>query len=225
MGFLVYCEIPSKCLIKIGLITPKSLGVKDRPDYWCIKGWNNTLEKMDYQADVVFFGNSITYDSDFRKALPYLKIVNLGYPGDNIEGMKLRCRQISFMKPKYIFCMAGINDLLQKRTTKETITSWKDLLDSIKYTNPNAHIFIESVLPVNHTFKPNCVETDSIKLLNLLLQDLAKKRDVQFVDLFSKYAQTDGEMPEVYSIDGIHIKDSAYKIWEDQVLQIIKNNY
>lgn len=29
-------------------------------DYWCIQGWSNTLAKLDYDADVVFFW-SFTY--------------------------------------------------------------------------------------------------------------------------------------------------------------------
>ena len=33
---------------------------EDRGDYWCIQGWTNTLNKLGYDADVVFFGNSIT---------------------------------------------------------------------------------------------------------------------------------------------------------------------
>ena len=38
-----------------------------RRDYWCIRGWTNTLEKLHLDVDVVFFGNSITRGSSFEK--------------------------------------------------------------------------------------------------------------------------------------------------------------
>ena len=38
-----------------------------RGDYWSIRGWTNTLEKLHLDMDVVFFGNSITCGSSFEK--------------------------------------------------------------------------------------------------------------------------------------------------------------
>lgn len=42
----------------------------DAPDYWARNGWTNTLQKLDYDADIAFFGNSITCMSNFQKSFP-----------------------------------------------------------------------------------------------------------------------------------------------------------
>ena len=69
----------TKVLVKLGLKEPV---VKTNH---ALLAWENCLEKLDYDADVVFFGDSITYQSDFQH--PGLKIVNLGYSGDTLSGI------------------------------------------------------------------------------------------------------------------------------------------
>lgn len=97
---------------------------KDRGDYYCISGWTNTLNKLNYDADVVFFGNSITRGGDFQDYFTDVKTCNLGYPGDNMDGMMLRMGQIKAVNPEKVFVMAGINGLQSqtimflKRNTK-----------------------------------------------------------------------------------------------------------
>ena len=71
-----------------------------RGDYWCLQGWTNTLEKLHLDVDVVFFGNSITRGSSFEKYFPDVSICNLGYSGDNTDGMLLRVNQIKAVNPE-----------------------------------------------------------------------------------------------------------------------------
>ena len=84
-----------------------------RGDYWSIRGWTNTLEKLHLDMDVVFFGNSITCGSSFEKYFPNVKICNLGYPGDNTDGMLLRTKQIKAVNPAYKTIIEIIRDLFR----------------------------------------------------------------------------------------------------------------
>lgn len=45
-----------RVLCKFGLIEDNMVG----GNYWAKVGWTNTLEKLNINADIVFFGNSIT---------------------------------------------------------------------------------------------------------------------------------------------------------------------
>ena len=83
----------------------------DAPDYWAIRGWTNTLQKMSYDADICFLGNSITYASNFQTYFTDKKIVELGYPGDTMIGMMRRMDMLRAVCPEKVFLMAGINDL------------------------------------------------------------------------------------------------------------------
>lgn len=72
----------------------------DALDYWALNGWTNTLQKLDYDADIAFFGNSITCMSDFQKSFPDKKVINLGYPGDTMKGMVLRMAMLKAVEPE-----------------------------------------------------------------------------------------------------------------------------
>ena len=104
---------------------------KDRGDYWCIQGWTNTLRKLNYDADMVFFGNSITRGSSFHEFFPQLNICNLGYPGDDLDGMVFRVQQIKAVNPEKVFVMAGINGL-QYQTEEDFEKKYQRMVDSIK---------------------------------------------------------------------------------------------
>lgn len=53
--------------------------------------------------------------SDFQSYFPNKKIIELGYPGDNIKGMQMRVAQIVAVHPKKVFIMAGTNSLSYKK--------------------------------------------------------------------------------------------------------------
>lgn len=120
---------------------------QDRGDYWCIQGWTNTLRKLGYDADVVFFGNSITRGGNFQDYFPNVKTCNLGYSGDNMDGMMLRMEQIKAVSPEKVFVMAGINGL-QMQTDDVFEKKYQQMVDSIKKTVPEAEVYLQSILPV-----------------------------------------------------------------------------
>lgn len=217
---LVRHDVIKKIMISRGLL---KMEVTDRPDYHCVLGWENTLEKMDYKADACFFGNSITFHSDFQKDYPHLKIVNLGYSGDIIEGMLFRYKQIASVKPDKIFIMAGHNDLTNPYLTMERFGKlYNQLIDSIQGTNPNSSIFLESILPVNHQMKHNIMSSDRIIEANRIIKTLAGERSLVYVDLFSLYADKNNELPIELTTDGIHLKPSSYKMWSDKINQYLE---
>ena len=74
-------------------------------------GWNNTLVKLDYDSDIVFFGDSHTSRSDFRSFFPEKKIVTLGCPGDNLIGMQKRVKGVAAVNPEQVFVRGGENGL------------------------------------------------------------------------------------------------------------------
>lgn len=207
-------------LQKIGLV---EFDEKLRGDYWCIQGWTNTLEKLNIDVDVVFFGNSITRGSNFDKYFKDVSICNLGYPGDDTYGMTLRVKQIKAVNPEKVFVMAGINGLAHQ--SKEIFTiRYVALVDSIKETVPNAHIFIQSILPVNtqmdmgKNFKG---KEQRIQEYNEIVKSIAKEKECTYIDLYSLYA-VDGILPKQLTKDGIHLKPEAYERWANAIRQYIE---
>lgn len=188
---------------------------------WAVKSWENTLSKMDYDADIVFFGDSLTYSGDFNKNLEGLKIVNLGYPGDDLDGMILRTEMISDVKPEKIFIMAGINSLI-KLDVEDAEIKFENLIDKIKKENPNAILYIESVLPLTRegteTFScPNA----KIEEYNSYVMDYANRNQITYIDLYSEY-EDNGFLAEKYCVDGkIHLKSESYGLWYSKLREYV----
>lgn len=190
----------------------------ERRDYHCLLGWENTLNKMGYKADVCFLGNSLIYNSNFQNDFSDKKIVNLGYPGDGLEGMIARHKQVSAVHPDKIFIMAGCNDIDKKRFSMNTFRDlYNQLIDSIMISNPGATIYLQSILPVNHDLRPRMYSTSLINEANTIIEEIAIRRSLTYIDLFSLYADDNNELDKRLTTDGQHLKPSAYTIWSEAI--------
>ena len=206
----------SQAIERRGYINIKSQSL---PDYWAIRGWTNTIKKLRIESDIVFFGNSITAGSDFQTNFPDKKIVNLGYPGDNINGMLRRIPMLSAVKPKKVFLMAGTNDLVHIGLEEYT-TRYTQLVKTIKDSIPNVTIYIESVLPSNHKLG-NYAPNDKVQKANIALQDIAKNNDCTFIDLYNLYVDDKNELSIEFTKDGVHLLPTSYNIWTEAIEKYI----
>lgn len=204
-------------LERIGLI---KLDPTKRGDYWSIIGWTNTLEKLHLDVDVVFFGNSITRGSSFEKYFPDVKICNLGYSGDNTDGMLLRVNQIKAVNPEKVFVMAGINGL-HVQTEQVFTEKYATMVDSIKQAVPTAKIYLQSILPVNPSMKAGkSFNKEKIAKCNEIVKKIAEQKRCVYVDLYRLYA-VDGIMPEELTKDGVHLFPKAYDRWANEIRKFI----
>ena len=200
-------------LIKLGLKEPVA------QINWCQLGWNNSLEQLNYDSDIIFFGDSITYNGDYQEEFSSYKIVNLGYPGDTLDNMLQRSSVISSLTPEKIFILAGINGLTDN-SINDSFVKYDSLISSIAESNPNAEIFIESLLPIS-TYKESAYcSNNSIIEFNNLLKIYCSKNRYTYVDLYSLYV-SDGSMIEEYTKDGIHLKPEYYRFWYDKLSEYI----
>lgn len=187
---------------------------------WAVVGWNNTLEKLGYDSDIVFLGDSITRGSDFRDYFPNKKIVNLGYSGDNLSRMTERVSMIKAVSPEQVFIMGGINGL-KDFNINQCIEKYSSLLDLIIAAVPNAKIYIQSVLPISSSEEEKYCHNKTIVKFNDKLKKLALKRGVTYIDLYSLY-ELNGEMDSSLTKDGVHIWPEAYERWAEVLRPYIK---
>lgn len=188
----------------------------------CLRGWTKSLESLHDTVDVVFIGNSITYGGEFDKAFPTIKICNLGYPSDDLKGMRRRVPQIKAMHPQKVFIMGGLNGLIQMNLD-DFRTQYESLVKELKYASPETQLFLQSILPVNeelfgHPLTPN----QKIEQANMIIKDVALSNHSTYIDLHSHYQQ-DGKLNKEYSDDGIHLKEEAYQYWYKTIKQYFKD--
>ena len=181
---------------------------KGAPMDFAVEGWKNCLMKMDYECDVAFFGDSITRASDFREFFDGVRICNLGFAGDTVEGIKRRVPMLEYVKPKKVFILIGINSL-RDNNIDLTYRSYSELLDEVLGAVPGARIYVLSLLPVGaakerKSFGRGLVRNTTIRAFNERLARLAAEKGTAFVDIYPAY-EKDGQMDPAYTTDGLHI--------------------
>lgn len=181
------------------------------PDDSAIRAWTNTLKKLRMNVDIVFFGNSITANSDFKQYYPEFNIINLGLPGDIIPGMNDRVQMIKAVSPSKVFVMAGTNDLYHI-SVDQYVARYESLLDNLCNNLPKAQIYIQSVLPMNHSLDSSAPSHKKIHEANEAIKKVAEERGLIFIDLYNLY-ECKGELPIEYTDDGVHLRPQAYEKW------------
>lgn len=218
--FLLYkYHVIDNLFVKLQLVEENEISDKTG-DYWAITGWANTLQKLNYKADIVFFGSSNIMYSDFRTYFPDKQIVNLGYPGDTTMGMMRRMNMLRAVNPNKIFVYGGFNGLANQ-SLEEFSQHYKVLVDSVQHTCPKADIILLSILPINHV-QFDRLSNEKIRRANECIYRISKEKRLSFVDLFSLYCFK-GELPDELTWDGLHLNSEAYDRWADAIRKYVYN--
>mgnify|MGYP001793950206 CR=1 FL=1 len=174
---------------------------------------------------ILFVGDSLTDQGEWVELLGNPNIKNRGISGDTIGRILNRLDTIIQTKPKQIFLMVGINDLVnEKKSIEAVLEGYKTILSELQTHTPNTEVFIQSVLPVNNDFVLFWQNNDNIIKLNLKLQSLAKEISLQYIDLFSHLADAENRLDAKYTTDGVHLNGFAYLIWKEVVESYVAVN-
>ena len=203
-----------KMIAKIGFIEYNNVSMRHQIEYRCLEGWANCLNQQIDSIDIAFYGNSITYESNFQEFFPDIKICNLGCNRDDLDDLIHRSFIIKNVHPHKIFVLGGINSIMNI-TLDDFEVKYCALIDTIMKQNPSAQLYLQSLLPVNIEMEigsryQNC--QNKIKEANILIRNISQSKGCYYVDLYSAY-QVNDSMPRKYTRDGLHLYPEAYGIW------------
>lgn len=179
-------------------------------------------------GEIVFVGDSITEFNPIEELIESsLKIYNRGIRGiTSLQLLDHLEEQILGVKPKIIFLMIGVNDLKTRepQVVFETILT---IIKQVKKNLPQSKIYLQSILPINESSKfirnKNRRSTKTILILNKLLSEID---NVYWLDLHSVLRDSNNELPERYTTDGVHLTIDAYRIISQKFQEIINQvNY
>ncbi len=171
-----------------------------------IDGWKKSM--ADQKADIVFFGDSITYGGEWASYFPNSDVCTVAVPGDSVDQAVYRTSIAVDVEPEKIFLLVGVNSVMRDDYTENISKGYKRLLDQL--SESNAQIYVQSILPVR---SPSEVSNDRIIKVNEILKNIAEEKDCTYLDLHSAFLDDNGELIESYSKDGVHINEEGYKAW------------
>ena len=115
-----------------------------------------------------------------------------------------------------IYIMLGINELGWVYNSI-FIKKYEELIDSIKEIKPNCEIIIQSIIPVTKTKSDNddIYNNQKINEYNVLIKEMAEKKGIEYINLLPALSDTNGNLPEDASPDGIHLNKEYCLKWLD----------
>ena len=168
---------------------------------------------MKKNIDIIMLGDSITGRANWKELLEEEHLVNLGIDGDTTFGILSRINRVVELDPKFVFLMAGINDLLVSVPIDDVLANYKNILEVMKENDINT--IVQSTLITR-------METvnKKIKSFNELLEEYCKKEGIKFLDLNYAFSDDNDLLREGLTIDGLHLGQSAYKVWAYKLKQM-----
>lgn len=171
------------------------------------------------QDDIIFLGDSLTNRCEWSELFEKANIKNRGINGDNTYGLLNRIEQITASRPKKIFIMIGINDIIPNEDIEKITYKYRLILKTIKQSTPDTQVFVQSVLPVNNRRKW-IADNNKVIALNEKLILLTKEFHDEYIDLYTMFS-TDNQLTEQYTNDGIHLNGDGYLVWKQGLSKYI----
>lgn len=161
---------------------------------------------------IVFLGDSITREGDWSEWFPHEPVLNRGVGGDTIERVMRRLEGILTQEPRRLFLLIGINDLWRGTPVEAVLTNYKSLVDKIRSSAPRTELVLQTLLPVAPRYF-SAVTNETIEKLNGGIREIAESQGLRVIDLHAQFADKEGQLPEKYTSDGIHLLGEGYLHW------------
>ena len=190
----------------------KSLSENDKKNIGNIN--NNIVNDNNY----LFLGDSITYKYDLDKFFPDMPVINSGVNSNKtIDIMNDIKKRVYDYNPSKIFLLIGTNQLVNQ-TDEEIFDEIVELTETIHENRKYAHIYVESIYPVNGNIDNKHTKirkNKRIRKINEMLEDYSKNSCIDYIDIYSKLADDEGNLKEEYTYDALHLTDEGYQVVTD----------
>lgn len=180
----------------------------------------------DYFSDAVFIGNSQMVGFSRLSDFPATYYCSVGLSvvgyfsellGTNDAGQSVpvpdALRDKTFSK---VYLLFGVNEL-GWGSVDSFISYYERILDSIQEVNPDAKIYVESVLPINEGIWTGyeTVNNKNVLIFNEALRRMTEAREVYFLNVHEAFADAQGGLPADKTSDGVHLNAQAIGEWAD----------
>lgn len=123
---------------------------------------------------------------------------------------------------KRIFVMFGINELGWPYP-ENFVEKYEELIEGIKAAQPNASIYVQSILPVAASAVNNdaVFTNENIDSFNAYVEQSANETGVNYLDINGYFKDDSGMLPEDAAADGIHFVRAYCLKWIDLLAYLV----
>ncbi|MBD1809182.1 acylhydrolase [Microcoleus sp. FACHB-SPT15] len=146
------------------------------------------------------------------QSLPYGQLwLNQGISGENSGQILKRLSAFAKTRPNTIYVMAGTNDLRQGASDRVILDNIRQIVRRLRSNHPQAQVVVQSILPTRLSAIPN----QRIYNLNQQIAAIAQQEGTGFLNLYSLFADEQGQLQQDLTTDGIHLSHRGYQVWQE----------
>ena len=169
-------------------------------------------------ADIVMFGDSITYSGDWMQGLSRIDVINSGKSSFTTSHfVSILNNSVLMFHPKICFLEGGINDIGVGIPLKRTYHNYTTIVDTL--LSHNIEPVLQSTLYINQT--DDTTTNSKVDSLNAFLQNLALSRHLHYINL-NQHLSSNKQLKQEYTTDGVHLEEDAYKFWFQEVKKTLQ---
>lgn len=169
---------------------------------------------------IVFLGASIIQHCEWHELLGQ-SVFNRGIAGDTTHDVLSRLDSVYAQQPSKLFIMVGLNDLFRKHSVSEVLKNYERIITIIQTQTPDTKIYFSSLLPVTNDTSLLSDLNPKISQVNKMLSNLCTKKAIQYLDLYSSFADQNGSMKKHLTYDGIHLTGQGYMIIREKIYELL----
>lgn len=184
---------------------------------------NNSKKEIVYKKpeilksdNIVFLGDSIVEYYPIDSIYYDLPIVKSGVAGYKTTDILSRMDSMVYAyNPTKVILLIGTNDIMIDKDGQvdEVYTNIKKIVSNIRKNRSHAKIYIQSIYPVNKKVDSKQVadrNNNKIKKINKKILEYCKEQDLQYINMYDKLTDSEGNLSSEYTSDGLHPNDLGY---------------
>jgi lysophospholipase L1-like esterase len=167
------------------------------------------------QGGIIFLGDSLTDQGEWQEYFQQINIQNRGISGDTTEGVLNRLDEVIESKPQKIFLLIGTNDFWYgHKNLSKAIANYRQILNLFQKKIPKTEIYIQSVLPIDCQKYNLNIKPQNLVQFNQEIEKLAKEFSYQYINLYDRFTNKEGQLSSQYTLDGVHLNGKGYLVWQ-----------
>lgn len=117
--------------------------------------------------------------------------------------------------PSVVIMEVGLEDLVNGERVEDIVSRYKIIVNEIQENRPNAHIYVESLYPVNSDkmgdSRYKSVNNATIKKLNQELKVMTTDLKIGYIDVYNSLIDKN-QLKKSYTDDGVSLNNDGYKV-------------
>jgi lysophospholipase L1-like esterase len=177
---------------------------------------------------IVFIGSSsIRLWENLERDMAPLPVIKRGFGGSKIRDAAVYSNRIvTRYEPKIVVLFSGTNDLAGNELDKQPaniLNGFMTFVTKVRQDLPDAQIYNISITPTRARFD----KLAEVQKTNALIKDYCESDPkLFFFDLADQFLTQDGQpRDDLFIEDGLHLNDTGYKIWVDEMKPVLEKAY